>query len=451
MWAAVRHYSSKTLFLKPAKFDVKRIIRDIGLYKDSIARRELVGQEQLVGALDGQLAATYERTKDIHAKISAVQTERKALEFSIRQHKVHGDEVLKELRSLKSQFSALAEQLQEANSKIQDICLRLPNLIHESAPDTAPVIDRWINRGLYETFEQQENRDHVYIMTKCKQLLDLASASNISGNSWYYLINEGAQLETALVNYALDQAEKHGFQRCIPPSIARKEIIDACGFTPRDMNNEKQIYEIEDGNNKLGLTATAEITLAGMNANKILDLDENNPTKRLVGVSRSYRAEAGARGKDTKGLYRVHEFTKVELFCWSLPQHSEKVLEDLKEFQVKLISDLGLCAQVLNMPANDLGNPAYKKYDIEVWMPGRGKFGEVSSTSNCTDFQSRRLFTRYQNKESSKLEYVHTLNGTAMAVPRMILAIIENFYDPSTNMVTVPSPLIPYMNGKTKF
>ena len=146
---------------------------------------------------------------------------------------------------------------------------------------------------------------------------------------------------------------------------------------------------------------------------QVLDLNSAEGAKKLVGVSRCYRAEAGARGKDTKGLYRVHEFTKVELFCWSKPENSSKILEEIKQLQISTVEELGLSAKVLNMPSNDLGNPAFKKYDIEAWMPGRGKFGEISSASNCTDFQGRRLNTKHKNGDTGKLEYVHTLNGTA--------------------------------------
>ena len=196
----------------------------------------------------------------------------------------------------------------------------------------------------------------------------------------------------------------------------------------------------------MGLVATAEITLAALGFNQIMELPQGD-VQKYVGLSRSYRAEAGARGKDTRGLYRVHEFSKVELFCWCNPTKGDEVLESLKEFQIDIIQSLGLYGKVLNMPANDLGNSAYKKYDIEVWMPGRGSFGEVSSASNCRDFQSRRLNSRFKNKDGS-LKYLYTLNGTAMAVPRVVIAIVENFYDQKTDMIKIPRPLVPYMNGK---
>lgn len=438
----VRCYSN--VFLKPAKFDIKAIIQNLELYKGSVEKRQLVNGSQLVSRLDKDLQVQYEMMRTLNKSIADVQGQRKVLERGIRDGK--SPDVFTRVKALKDQFNEYSKQLGEVEGRIQSICIQLPNLVHHTVPDEVPIVEKWINKDKYKEFKEDETRDHVKIMTQQKQLMDLTTASNITGNSWYYLLNEGAQLETALVNYALDKAEEHGFSRCIPPSIARKEMIDACGFAPRDMNNEKQIYEID--NQGLGLTATAEITLAGLYANKVVNFDSNEIAKKIVGVSRSYRAEAGARGRDTKGLYRVHEFTKVELFCWSKPTHSEQILNELRDFQIDIIDSLGLCAQVLNMPANDLGNPAYKKYDIEVWMPGRGKFGEVSSTSNCTDFQSRRLGTRYKNADTAKLEYVHTLNGTAMAVPRMILAIVENCYDPATNQIAIPKPLIPYMNGK---
>lgn len=166
-----------------------------------------------------------------------------------------------------------------------------------------------------------------------------------------------------------------------------------------------------------------------------------------MGVSRSYRAEAGANGKDTTGLYRVHEFTKVELFHFTTPDKSGDELEELRDFQTSIIKDLGLKARFLNMPTTDLGSPAVKKYDCEAWMPGRGSWGELTSCSNCTDYQSRRLGIRYKSKEGNF--YVHTLNGTAMAVPRVLVALIEQNYDPGTDTIVIPEVLRPYMDGKS--
>ncbi|EDO18890.1 hypothetical protein Kpol_1023p59 [Vanderwaltozyma polyspora DSM 70294] len=427
------------LSISKASFNVRSIISNVSLYQDSIKSRKLTNELELLNSLNS-LSSNYNRCNELSNSISLVQVNRKKIENLIKSDKNNLNSYLDQLKSLKTNFTEYSNQLKLLKSSIDDFCSSLPNLIHETTPISNPQIVHWINPK--DNYTNDPDRDHVKIMVD-KGLIDFKTASAISGNSWYYLLGRGAQLEHALVSFAIEQAMANGFELCFPPTIARNEVIDACGFRPRDMNNEQQIYHIEDMQS--GLIATAEITLAGLGINKVLDLTKG--PKKLVGVSRSFRAEAGARGRDTKGLYRVHEFTKVELFCWAKPADSERLLEDLKNFQVDLVTSLGLSAKLLNMPANDLGAPAYKKYDIEAWMPGRGSFGEITSTSNCTDFQSRRMNTKYKNDTTNSLEYVHTLNGTAMAIPRIILAIVENFYNPDTNLIEVPKVLQKYMGG----
>ena len=436
-----RHFSGSIApkFLKKPCFDVKAIINSLPAHQTSIVTRELIAGKTLLENLN-LLPSRYEHFKTLNKQVLIIQSKRKAIESLIKVDKSKTKELQADIIQLKSQYNDVFKEIKMLKDTIDETCSSLPNLVHTSVPLTEPDIVHWINPR--DSYVPDELRDHVTIMTK-KGMVDFQTASNVTGNSWYYLMNKGAQLEYALVSYALEKALASGFNMCLPPSIARNEVINACGFRPKDMNNEQQIYHIN--NTDLGLIATAEITLAGLGINQVLDLSQG--PKKLVGVSRSYRAEAGARGRDTKGLYRVHEFTKVELFCWSKPAESEKVFEQLKDFQIDLVESLGLTAKVLNMPSNDLGAPAYKKYDIEAWMPGRGSFGEISSTSNCTQFQSRRMLTKYKNTELNSLEYVHTLNGTAMAVPRVLLAIVENFYDPHTEKIHVPEPLRKYMGG----
>lgn len=430
---------SAVRFLRKPQFDVKAIIAEIPQYLGSIKNRELTVGDELQKQLQ-ELPNYQTELRDCDYQIAKIQADRKSIENKLKQDKSRISELKRDLQDLKLQYQTISEKRRLADEYITEICLSLPNLTHDTVPTTGPQIVQWINPK--DEYVPNAERDHHAIMAR-KQLVDFQTASNITGTSWYYLINEGAQLEHALVSYATKKARDRGFRMCLPPSIAKNEVIDACGFRPRDMNNEQQIYHLQNSN--LGLTATAEITLAGMGINKVMSGIEPH---KLVGVSRSYRAEAGARGRDTKGLYRVHEFTKVELFCWCKPDQSNQLLEELKNFQIDIITELGLSGKVLNMPANDLGAPAYKKYDIEVWMPGRGSFGEVTSTSNCTDFQSRRMNTKFRNEKSGKLEYIHTLNGTAMAVPRVILALVENFYNPETGKIYVPKVLQAYMDGR---
>ncbi|KAH3666433.1 hypothetical protein WICMUC_005701 [Wickerhamomyces mucosus] len=351
------------------------------------------------------------------------------------------------LLSLKSQLKDLKEDETKTKAEIRKIESQLlplldlvPNDIDASVEKEEQII-RYLNPK--DDYLADQSREHSTIGSNLG-IIDLKTASIISGTSWYYLIGDGALLEQALIQYALKLARHHGFKMVIPPSIVRDEVASACGFKPRDQNGEQQVYHLE--NSKLCLTGTAEIPLAGLGVGKVFK--QNELPYRVVGLSRSYRAEAGSRGKDTKGIYRVHEFTKVELFVWATETQSNEELEKLRKFQEDLIGSLNLSARVLNMPHHDLGAPAFKKYDIESWMPGRGSFGEVTSASNCTDYQSRRFQTKYKNKDDGKNYFVHTLNGTAMAVPRVIAAIIENFYDSKLDAIKIPEVLQPFMDDK---
>lgn len=433
--------NTSRVLAKP-KFDVKKVLENIPQYEHSIKSRELVTQDQLLTRLHNLTNQTSE-IKSLNKDINEIQQVRKSLESQIKTNRDKLDKLLPTIKSLKDQFQEKTELLKQISNSVDDTLSSLPNLLNPISPlNGTPEVVHWINKPDIEP-QADEERTHVEIMKK-KNMIDLQSASNTTGSSSYYLLNDGAQLELALINYAIDTARRHDFEFIIPPSLARLGVIDACGFRPRDMNGEKQIYAIEGQD--IGLVATAEITLAALGFNNTMDLKDNG-VKKVVGLSRCYRAEAGARGKDTKGLYRVHEFSKVELFCWSKPELSDDVLQSLKDFQIELFTNLGLSAKVINMPSNDLGNPAYNKYDIEAWMPGRGSFGEISSTSNCTDYQSRRLNTRWKD-EGGNLNFVHTINGTAMAVPRVIVALVENNYNKETNKIKIPPALVSYMGGK---
>ncbi|CAG99186.1 putative serine--tRNA ligase DIA4 [Kluyveromyces lactis] len=433
------HSIGRLRTVKKPQFNVKYMISKLDEFSDSIQARELVDGEELQISLK-MLPELYQKSRVADHTIANLQHSRKTIEAQVKQDKTRARELGSELKSLKKQYQDLLKTQREVKDQITEVCGSLPNLIHPSVPKTSsPIIDQWINKQAQ--YKPDERFEHLKIMVN-KGMVDFETASNVTGTSWYYLCNDGARLEHALVQYATTKARKANFNLVIPPSVVRNEVIDACGFRPRDTNNEQQIYRLSDTD--LGLTATAEIALAGMGLDSILDLSSG--PKKICGVNRAYRAEAGASGKDTKGLYRVHEFTKVELFVWAKPEQSDQILEELKQFQIDIVRELGLSAQVLNMPSNDLGSPAYKKYDIEAWMPGRGSFGEITSTSNCTDFQSRRMHTRFRNEEG-ELEYAHTLNGTAMAVPRVIVALVENNYDPVSDTISIPQALQPYLDG----
>jgi seryl-tRNA synthetase len=239
-----------------------------------------------------------------------------------------------------------------------------------------------------------------------------------------------------------------GYTPVITPDLARVEVLEGIGFLPRDPDREKrQIYTIEDSD--LCLIATAEITLGGMHRDHIFEAPEL--PKKYVGLSHCFRTEAGAPGRDTRGLYRVHQFTKVEMFAFCLPEQSEAIHEELLRIEEGIFQGLGLPYQVVDTCTGDLGGPAYRKYDLEAWMPGRGEggeYGEVTSTSNCTDYQARRLGIRYRQPGQKGTRFVHTLNGTAVATTRALLAILEN-YQNADGSVTIPERLVKWV-GKDR-
>lgn len=432
-----RWYSSavKQISLKKPNIDVKAIRSNPERYQDSIDRRKV--------RLPGNM--TISDILNQADEVNLLNRERNDLVFRRKQlqksMKSSADETTRsQLLELKSQIRNKENIALKKSLELDAALESIPNILSDdSLIETHELI------GMIHGDRKKESSsklDHHTIATKLG-IVDFASASSVSGSSSYYLVDDGALLENALVQFALSRARKAGWKVLTPPSLVRQEFTNACGFRPRDNNNEQQVYMIEGSD--LCLTGTAEIPLAGWAANKILDLRQ---PIRKVGVSRSYRAEAGSRGKDTKGLYRVHEFTKVELFAWTATEAAARdVLEEILQFQKSMVEDLGLCARILNMPPDDLGNPAYKKYDIEAWMPGRGEWGETSSTSNCLDFQARRLNTKFKDTDGS-LKYAQTLNGTAVAVPRMMVAILENYYDIVNNRVEVPRALRQWMDGQ---
>jgi seryl-tRNA synthetase len=227
-------------------------------------------------------------------------------------------------------------------------------------------------------------------------------------------------LELALAQYALILLQKEGFTVHITPDLARHQILDGIGFNPRGA--ETQIYSVEES--ELCLIATAEITLGGLLIDQLLK-PEQLPIM-YAGLSHCYRTEAGAAGRESRGLYRVHQFSKIEMFAFTHPEKSEEMHEKMREIEEQIYQDLGIPYQLVNICAGDLGGPAYRKYDLEAWMPGRGKWGEVTSTSNCTDYQSRRMNIRFKDPATGKNRFVHMLNGTAIAVSRTLIALIEN-------------------------
>jgi seryl-tRNA synthetase len=347
---------------------------------------------------------------------------------------------VEEGRRLKARVAEIEGQYAEAREALFTLLAELPNLIHPEVPEGGEDDFREIRRwGEPRSFDFTP-RDHLQIGEDL-DLLDFEAGARVAGQKWYFLKNEAVLLELGLQRFALDVLLDEGFTPYVTPDVARPEIVDGLGYNPR--GPETQIYSI--ANHDLCLVGTAEITLGGMLADTIVE-EEVLPLK-LAGISHCFRTEAGAHGRESKGLYRVHQFTKVEMFVFTRPEDSEAMHEELLGIEERIFQALEIPYRVIDIASGDLGAPAWRKYDIEAWMPGRGdggEWGEVTSTSNCTDYQTRRLRARFRRAATRKNELLHSLNGTAVANSRAPVALFEN-HQQADGSVRVPKALQPYV------
>ncbi|KAI9673827.1 MAG: Serine--tRNA ligase, mitochondrial [Trizodia sp. TS-e1964] len=447
--ASARHSSTSPPLLPPYSIDIKHIRRNGPLHSQNCIERaypqfapypaEIEKLHALKLARCNELLALRKDSKEVGAKIQAYKIA--ARRTSASSPSDEADEGLSTLieraRELKGKVNELDTQNSEAEQRILALASALPSLSYEKAPLTSPVVDARYN----DENVAMHSTSHVDIGLQLN-MLDFSSAAKTSGHGYYFLLNEGAQLEQALIQYTLSLARERGWKMVAPPSVIYSALSDACGYMPR--GEERAAFELVQDNSAskpaLSLAATAEIPLAGMHAN-------TKPARdalplRSVGISRSYRPEAGARGRASKGLYRVHEFTKVELFsvCAPTAEASSTVFNEILALQRAVLTGLGLRVRELEMPRVELGRAAWRKKDMEAEFASRG-WGEVASASECRDFQARRLGIR------SRGEFAWTLNGTAVAVPRVLAAVMERGWDKEGGRLKLPRVLVPYMGG----
>lgn len=394
-------------------------------------------------------------------RIVELDDERKRLQRAADETKAQQNEISKkfpgakspeEKASLKEESGKLKELVAAVDAQLKQVQLDLhaalmtvPNMTHPSAPvGSDPSSNKIVGEfGTKPKFDFKP-KDHYDLIHEL-DLADLEAGSKVAGQRFYFLKNEGVLLELALVQYAMQKLIRHGFTPIITPDVARVDVLEGIGFMPRDHAETRQVYTIADTD--LCLIATAEITLGGMHRDQVFD--EAELPRKYVGLSHCFRTEAGAAGRDTRGLYRVHQFTKVEMFAFCTPEQGEAIHEQIRAIEEEIFNGLEIPFHVIDTCTGDLGGPAYRKYDLEAWMPGRGtagEYGEITSTSNCTDFQARRLGIRYRptEKKGGGLPYVHTLNGTAVACTRAMIAILEN-YQQADGSVSVPEVLRPWI------
>lgn len=343
-------------------------------------------------------------------------------------------------RALNQEISLLEDNLRTIDESYQEALLTIPNQLADDTPLGADDTENLVLRTHLEPREFDfEPRDHVEL-GKSLDLIDFDSGAKVTGAKFYFLKNDAVMLELALKLFAMKTAAEFGYTCLITPDLAKKSVLMGTGFSPR--GEESNIYNLEDMD--LSLIATAEITVAGIHADEIIE--EDKLPFKYVAESHCFRREAGSAGRESKGLYRVHQFSKIELFQIARPEDSEAALDEILKLEETIYQKLGLPYRVVRICAGDLGAAAYKKYDIEAWMPGRDsdeKYGEVTSASNCTDFQSRRLNIRYRTADNKKI-YPYTLNGTAIALSRTLIAILEN-YQQKDGSIEIPEVLRAYM------
>jgi len=348
---------------------------------------------------------------------------------------------IEEGKNIKVQLKDLEPKLEEAEKNLFEALNQIPNPPSPLAPKGKSDKDNVeVHKWGEITKSDFVPKDHLELGTTLG-ILDFESGAKVSGSQFYFLVGDAALLELALVRFAFDLLAKEGFTPIITPDLAKSRYYLGTGYAPK--GKEAQTYTI-DGED-LGLVATAEVTLAGRHADEVLTEDKL-PIK-YIGYSHCFRQEAGAYGKYSKGLYRVHQFTKAEMFIYCLPEDSEKNHQLILAMEEKIYQALGISYRVLEMSTGDLGSMAARKFDVEAWMPGRQEYGEITSTSNCTDYQARNLNIRYK-KKNGETGFVHMLNGTAIPTSRALIAILEN-YQNADGSVTIPEVLRLYM-GKDK-
>lgn len=346
-----------------------------------------------------------------------------------------------EMREVSTRIKSLEPELKQLEQELERAVLELPNLPHDSVPpgkdprENVPI-RHW---GTPPAFDFQP-LDHLDLGTRLG-IIDMERGAKVAGSRFYYLKGGGVLLEQALMRFGLDELMTEGFTPVITPFMVRPEIITgAWGGADLDV---QQVYRIEGED--LALIGTSEQSLAGMYKDEALD--DGRLPMRLAGISWNFRREAGSYGRDVRGLYRVHQFDKLEMFSVVLPEKSWDEHEYLVSLEERFLQRLGLHHRVVAICGGDTSAPSAKTYDVETWMPGRGEFGETQSCSNCTDFQARRLGIRVRRGRGT--EYAHTLNGTLVATSRALIAVLEN-YQQKDGTVRIPQILIPYVNGMTE-
>ncbi|KAK1943904.1 Serine--tRNA ligase [Phytophthora citrophthora] len=429
-----------------ARLDFKKLVENVDAAIANGKKRFSEGNPQLVADL-------YQRQAKLRHTANLLRAERNTHAKQLGQaaaKKKQGGEAAKAFdalrlrgQELKSEIANVETELAQVSTELEVEALKIPNDTHPDVPVGGEEESRVVMKHGEKPVFNFTPKDHSDLATDLK-LLDTQTAARVAGSKFTYLCNEGAMMEIALVHWTLSKLRARGFQIMFPPDVAHYKLVEGCGFQPR--GEATQIYSI--ANSDLCLTATSEITLAAMKSNEILP----TPTLPLkyAGFSHCFRTEIGHGGRQTRGIYRIHQFSKVEMFAFCANEtQAQAFFDEMVEIQTSMYAELGLHYELMDMATGDLGAPAYRKFDLLAWMPGRDEYGEVSSMSMCTDYQARRLNIRHKDPkdEEAGTSFVHTLNGTACAVPRLLISLWET-YQQEDGSIVIPEVLRPYMGGQ---
>lgn len=412
--------------------DIQFIRDNAELVQDSAQKKNIKVEIKHLLELDEQRRSTLTAVEELRAKRNT--------QASDTNNQKPSEEQIQAGRELKEEIAKLEDDLAKQTSNYQEILNLVPNIIPEDTPLGGEEANK-PEKTWGEASKKTDIKDHV-TWGRERGLLDFERGAKVAGGKFYYMLGDLVLLEQAVFQLGLQMAAKHGFTPMTVPHMVKERITTGTGFSPR--GEEKQVFKIEDED--LNLIATAEVPITGFHADEILAIDQLPIL--YTGLSPAYRMEAGAYGKHSKGLYRVHQFNKLEMYVFCKPEDSPHWHQKLVEIEEELCQALEIPYQLVRIAAGDLGAPAYKKYDINYWSPIDGEYRELMSCSNVTDYQARRLNVRYKDAENST-NFVHTLNGTAAAFSRIAIALIENHQNKDGKLV-VPSALQPFMSGKTE-
>ena len=379
-----------------------------------------------------------EKKRQLQQQVDELRTKRNEISSQMKSGKPD-PELIAKGKEIKTELADLETKLKKVDDELTTGINNIPNIIFDDVPmggeeDSVPVAE-WGER-------KKSGVDHLdYAVSR--NWVDFERGAKVAGAKFYFIKNELALLENALVQYGINKVIDKGFNFMTVPHMVKGRVFAGTGFAPRTSEQSDEYFiEKED----LGLIATAEMSITGYHMDEILD--EKDMPLLYAGYSPCYRKEAGAAGKHTRGLFRVHQFNKLEMYAFCLPEQSKEIHEKIRGVEEEIWQELGIPYRVINIAAGDLGSPAAKKYDIEYWSPCDQTYRELTSCSNCTDFQANTVNTRVRRADGS-IENVHTLNGTAISLARTMVAVIEN-YATDGGKLTVPEPLRPYLGGRSE-